>query len=33
MGRNDVVDIVFIAIALGFFAISILYVHGCERLR
>jgi hypothetical protein len=26
-------DIVFIAITVGFFALSIAYTHGCEKLR
>jgi hypothetical protein len=26
-------DLFFIAVALGFFGLSIAYVYGCERLR
>ena len=26
-------DLIFIAVAIGFFALSIAYTHGCEKLR
>jgi hypothetical protein len=26
-------DLIFIATAIGFFALSIAYTHGCEKLR
>lgn len=26
-------DVLFIAISFGFFALTIGYVHGCEKLR
>ncbi len=26
-------DFLFIALTIGFFAISIAYTHGCEKLR
>jgi hypothetical protein len=29
----DMTDLVFIAISVGFFALSIAYTHGCEKLR
>jgi hypothetical protein len=27
------IDLIFIAIAIGFFAVAIAYTHGCEKLR
>jgi hypothetical protein len=26
-------DLIYIAAAIGFFALAIAYTHGCERLR
>jgi len=26
-------DLIFIAIAVGFFLVAIAYTHGCEKLR
>jgi hypothetical protein len=26
-------DLIFIAISVGFFALTIAYTHGCEKLR
>jgi hypothetical protein len=26
-------DLIFIAFAVGFFALAIAYTHGCEKLR
>jgi hypothetical protein len=26
-------DLIFIAIAIGFFAVAIAYTHACEKLR
>jgi len=26
-------DFIFIAVSVGFFALSIAYTHGCEKLR
>jgi hypothetical protein len=26
-------DLIFIAVAVGFFALAVAYTHGCERLR
>jgi hypothetical protein len=26
-------DLIYIAIAVGFFALSVAYTHGCEKLR
>jgi hypothetical protein len=27
------IDFIFIAVSVGFFALSIAYTHGCEKLR
>ena len=27
------IDLIFIATAIGFFLVAILYTHGCEKLR
>jgi hypothetical protein len=27
------IDLFFVAIAIGFFGLSVAYTHGCERLR
>jgi hypothetical protein len=29
----NMLDIIFVAIAVGFFSIAIGYTHACERLR
>lgn len=26
-------DLIFVAASIGFFAISVAYAHGCEKLR
>jgi hypothetical protein len=26
-------DLIFIAVGVGFFALSVAYTHGCEKLR
>ena len=26
-------DLIFVAIAMGFFGLAIAYTHGCEKLR
>lgn len=26
-------DLIFVAVAIGFFALAIAYTHGCEKLR
>jgi hypothetical protein len=31
-GRQSMLDIVMIALGLGFFALSVGYVHACDRL-
>jgi hypothetical protein len=28
----DMLDVILLAVGLGFFALSIAYVYGCERL-
>jgi hypothetical protein len=31
--EKNMSDLMFIAVAIGFFALSVAYAHGCERLR
>jgi hypothetical protein len=33
VGKQPMIDLIFIATAIGFFALAIAYTHGCEKLR
>ncbi len=33
VGGKEMLDVIFVLVTIVFFALSILYVHGCDRLK